>query len=255
MARTSYFILCGMNIITFLISMAIVAHVSYAWRLPIQLYGSSPSATFLKTPILILGISLLILSVMGLVALLCHLIFLHRIYLWVILFITISLLIFIIFSLLVTNKGPQGIGSSSREFRVNEFSSWMQTHLVGKNHWFDIKKYLLDYEVCDSFQRKLDALPAAILWEVVTSVELGCCKPPYSCGYKFKNISYWEVSNSGNESKEKDCNSWKNDKEILCYDCNSCKAGYLEEGVSPCKTTQKPIMTVIDLPVSLLDGV
>ncbi|KAJ9134938.1 hypothetical protein P3X46_032174 [Hevea brasiliensis] len=229
MARTSYFILCGMNIVTLFISMTIVAHVSNAWKLPMQIYGTGAYASFLQIPVLILGAALLILSVVGLIAFFCQLIFLQRVYLWIMLFIMITLLIFIIFSLLVTNKGPQEIASAGRQFRLDEFSSWMQTHLVGQNHWSGIKNCLLDSGVCDSFQKKLDALPAAVLWEVVNPVELGCCKPPYGCGYKFKNLSYWEVPNSGFQTKDKDCYSWGNDKETLCYNCTSCKAGYLDD--------------------------
>lgn len=55
----------------------------------------------------------------------------------------------------------------------------------------------------------------------------GCCKPPAYCGYELKNGTTWTVPKSGLRSKDHDCVTWSNDPRIMCYDCDSCKAGFL----------------------------
>lgn len=50
-------------------------------------------------------------------------------------------------------------------------------------------------------------------------VQSGCCKPPTSCNY--------EVATAA--AQEPDCYRWNNAPAILCYGCDSCKAGVLED--------------------------
>ncbi|MQM22401.1 hypothetical protein Taro_055452 [Colocasia esculenta] len=52
----------------------------------------------------------------------------------------------------------------------------------------------------------------------------GCCKPPTECNLSYEGPTKWSgTSNSSNP----DCTTWKNDQTLLCYDCQSCKAGVL----------------------------
>lgn len=55
-----------------------------------------------------------------------------------------------------------------------------------------------------------------IIW--CHNFQSGCCKPPSSCNYMGTTL----VQNP-------DCYLWRNDPNGLCYDCDSCKAGVLEE--------------------------
>lgn len=48
-------------------------------------------------------------------------------------------------------------------------------------------------------------------------MQSGCCKPPTACNYN--NIETME---------DPDCYRWNNAPAFLCYDCDSCKAGVLE---------------------------
>ena len=52
-------------------------------------------------------------------------------------------------------------------------------------------------------------------------MQSGCCKPPTSCTYG----TVMPMSTTQDE----DCYRWNNDATILCYGCNSCKAGVLEQ--------------------------
>ncbi|KAJ0704970.1 hypothetical protein HanPI659440_Chr14g0568451 [Helianthus annuus] len=46
----------------------------------------------------------------------------------------------------------------------------------------------------------------------------GCCKPPSACDYQAPMMT-----------QDPDCYKWNNDPNLLCYDCDSCKAGVLED--------------------------
>ncbi|URE31723.1 Tetraspanin family, partial [Musa troglodytarum] len=48
----------------------------------------------------------------------------------------------------------------------------------------------------------------------------GCCKPPTSCTY---------TAGIAVAAQDEDCYRWNNAADILCYDCDSCKAGVLEQ--------------------------
>lgn len=60
-----------------------------------------------------------------------------------------------------------------------------------------------------------------------SSLQYSCCQPPLHCGFANTNDTYWEVPKSGILSEDPDCQSWRNDLDQVCYDCNSCKAGYI----------------------------
>ena len=57
-------------------------------------------------------------------------------------------------------------------------------------------------------------------------LQSGCCKPPTECGYVYQNETVWNLG-SGLMGANADCTRWSNDQELLCYTCNSCKAGVL----------------------------
>lgn len=48
-------------------------------------------------------------------------------------------------------------------------------------------------------------------------MQSGCCKPPTSCNYGTTMMA-----------QDADCYKWNNAPEMLCYECDSCKAGVLE---------------------------
>ncbi|KAJ1418379.1 putative tetraspanin-6-like [Sesbania bispinosa] len=52
----------------------------------------------------------------------------------------------------------------------------------------------------------------------MTPIQSGCCKPPTACNYNVETIV----------TQDPDCYRWNNAPSLLCYDCDSCKAGVLE---------------------------
>lgn len=58
-------------------------------------------------------------------------------------------------------------------------------------------------------------------------IQSGCCKPPLECNFKYQNETFW-IKSSTSTSNNTDCNEWSNDPSVLCYNCQSCKAGVLD---------------------------
>lgn len=57
-------------------------------------------------------------------------------------------------------------------------------------------------------------------------VQSGCCKPSNDCGFQYVAPTNWTKTQT--TSTNPDCNTWSNDPNFLCYNCQSCKAGLLD---------------------------
>lgn len=55
----------------------------------------------------------------------------------------------------------------------------------------------------------------------------GCCKPPTVCGFTFVTATEWDKP-ANSSSTDSDCNAWNNTSTELCFECNSCRAGVLQ---------------------------
>ncbi|KAL3825227.1 hypothetical protein ACJIZ3_021256 [Penstemon smallii] len=63
------------------------------------------------------------------------------------------------------------------------------------------------------------------LYSVCVFILSGCCKPPMACGFNYSNPTTWIAPS--NITASVDCTIWNNDPTLLCYNCDSCKAGLL----------------------------
>jgi len=50
-------------------------------------------------------------------------------------------------------------------------------------------------------------------------MQSGCCKPPTTCNFNMETTLV---------DQDIDCYRWNNAPNLLCYECDSCKAGVLE---------------------------
>uniref|UniRef100_A0A803MXI9 Uncharacterized protein n=2 Tax=Chenopodium quinoa TaxID=63459 RepID=A0A803MXI9_CHEQI len=141
----------------------------------------------------------------------------------------IGWVIFTGFVFMVTNKGAgravSGVGFE--EYRVGDFNHWLQRNVVSTKNWVQIRSCLVDTKVCASLDRVYTNHGLDFLNKNLSPIQSSCCKPPTSCGFTPKNATYWEVPKTGPASSDSDCNAWSNNKDKLCYDCKSCKAGVL----------------------------
>lgn len=58
-------------------------------------------------------------------------------------------------------------------------------------------------------------------------LQSGCCKPPDSCGFTYVSPIVWNASSTSNYT-DSDCSVWSSDSSVLCYNCQSCKGGLLD---------------------------
>lgn len=58
-------------------------------------------------------------------------------------------------------------------------------------------------------------------------LQSGCCKPSTDCNFQYVSPTNW-TRNQTSSLTNPDCSTWSNDPNVLCYNCQSCKAGMLD---------------------------
>ncbi|CAN1329564.1 TET8 [Linum perenne] len=213
MFRLSNNLIGILNFITFLLSVPIIW--AGVW---LRNHGSSECERFLDTPIIVLGVFLLLVSIAGLVGACCKNSCLLWIYLVVVFLLIVLLFCFTIFAFIVTNRGAGKVLSNRgyKQYELGDYSNWLQKRVTSEKNWGKIRSCLIEGKVCSKFnQSYLDDTVEQLYTDWFQS---GCCKPSDECGYTFT------ATNSTNP----DCSSWENQPDVLCFNCNSCKAGLLD---------------------------
>ncbi|XVE54611.1 hypothetical protein DITRI_Ditri03aG0095700 [Diplodiscus trichospermus] len=199
-------------------------------------HGNTFCEEVLTDPLLILGVCLAVVSLLGLIGSLCKNNFFMFIYLAILFFSIPGLIGFTVFVFLVTNHGA-GKVLSERDLIINQrktadFSNWLQKHFVNDKNWNQIKSCLIDAKVCRSIgnnnNNNNDVRALVFFKKTLPAIQAGCCKPPTACGFHPTNETFWEVPKSGPASGDPDCLTWSNNEWTLCYDCNSCKGGVID---------------------------
>ncbi|CAH9087602.1 unnamed protein product, partial [Cuscuta europaea] len=215
MARLSNQLLRGLNIMTFLISITIL--ICGIW---LSRHQSTPAACdrLINKLLIVAGAFILVLSVMGFLGSTC---FSCLLWTYVILTSVIAVLFFCfaVFAFAVTNDGAAEAvsGKGFMEFRLGNYSGWLQKRV--EKHWYIFRSCIQQSLVC----RRLMNSSSAPLVDVNNHLKSGCCNPPSGCHI----IKYQNPTNSSVDITE--CRIWSNDQNILCYDCQSCKAGLIKE--------------------------
>jgi len=95
--------------------------------------------------VIALGVLLLVLSLTGLAGALC----LASCLLWLFLLILL-LFAFTVFAFVVTNRGAGWVvsGRGYKEYRLGDYSTWMQRRVEDSQNWAKIRSCLQDGEVC-----------------------------------------------------------------------------------------------------------
>ncbi|KAM1352790.1 hypothetical protein ACFX1X_032864 [Malus domestica] len=103
-----------------------------------------------------------------------------------------------------------------------------------------VKGVVLEFlpELFDTFRDEaymLTESEAAIFFPCLIE-KAGCCKPSDDCGFTYESPISW-TSNVTTVSSNPDCSAWQNDEKVLCFNCQSCKAGLLDNIKSNWKKT------------------
>ncbi|MBA0681094.1 hypothetical protein Goari_012752 [Gossypium aridum] len=97
--------------------------------------------------------------------------------------------------------------------------------------WNNLKGCIYDVHVCqDLAASSMPLKPSDFNKKKLSYVESGCCTPPEECHMRYVNATFWvkDDTSETDPSVNADCNAWKNDRDVLCYDCQSCKQGYVK---------------------------
>lgn len=136
-----------LNFITFLLSIPILgAGIWLSHR------ASTDCEKFLEKPVIALGVFLMVVSLMGLIGACCKVSWLLWIYLLVMFILIVLLFCFTIFAFVVTNKGAGEFlaGKGYKEYKLGDYSNWLQKRVSNTKNWNKIKSCLVDGKVCQS---------------------------------------------------------------------------------------------------------
>jgi len=140
-----------LNFITFLLSIPIL------WAgIWLKNKGTSECDKFFDTPVIILGVFLLLVSLAGLIGACCRVSWLLWAYLLVMFLLIVLLFCFTIFAFVVTNKGAGQVlsGKGYKEYKLGDYSNWLQKRVSNQKNWRKIKSCLIDAKVCSDFNQK-----------------------------------------------------------------------------------------------------
>ncbi|KAH7447088.1 hypothetical protein KP509_01G090700 [Ceratopteris richardii] len=225
MAKFSNVMLVILNAITLVISAAII--VGGIW---LATQEHNDCASLARWPVIGIGVFFLIVSLIGLIGSCdnnkCLLFF----YLFIIFLLILLLITVTVFGVIVTIKGADDAVSDKgiKEYRLGDYSTWLKRHVVEKPaYWDKIKSCLIRAKVCNNLQNKDKGISVSALYrENISPIQSGCCKPPTACNFTYVNATTW--INATTPNADVDCKSWNSTEDILCYDCQSCKAGVLQ---------------------------
>lgn len=179
--------------------------------------SSTTCESFLQKPLLVVGFIILIVSLAGFVGACFHVAWALWVYLVVMLFLIGTLMALTVFGFVVTSRGGGAAvaGRVYSEYHLDNYSPWLRKRIMDSHYWMTVKTCILGSKTC---AKVVLWTPSDYSTKDLSPIQSGCCKPPTSCNYASTMVA-----------QESDCYKWNNDPNILCYECDSCKAGVLED--------------------------
>ncbi|KAH7560976.1 hypothetical protein ACOSP7_016488 [Xanthoceras sorbifolium] len=226
--RASNHLIGLINFLTFLLSIPILG--GGIWLSTRA--NNTDCLKFLQWPLIVIGVSIMVVSLAGFAGACYRNSFLMRFYLFVMFFILAALIGFIIFAYAVTDKGSGRavMNRAYMEYHLEDYrGTWLEKRVSDDSYWAKISSCIRDSRTCAKMGRVVGGLPETadmFYLRKLNPIQSGCCKPPTECGFVYANETVWTA---GGElvGTNPDCTMWNNDQEQLCYQCNSCKAGIL----------------------------
>jgi len=103
----------------------------------------------------------------------------------------------------------------------------LQKRVNDGGNWNKIRSCLAESKVCSKLEAKLIDVPVNNFYnEHLTALQSGCCKHSDQCQFTYVSATNW--TKTAGTHQNPDCQIWDNAPEKLCFDCESCKAGLLD---------------------------
>lgn len=150
MVRVSNNLVGILNFVTFLLAIPILA--GGIW---LSNRASTDCERFLERPVIALGVFLMVVSLAGIVGACCRVSCLLWLYLLVMFILIVLVFCFTVFAFVVTNKGAGEVvsGRGYKEYRLGDYSNWLQKRVNSDKNWARIRSCLQDSNVCRSMQQ------------------------------------------------------------------------------------------------------
>ncbi|XAR72096.1 hypothetical protein NMG60_11018614 [Bertholletia excelsa] len=216
MYRFSNAVIGFLNLFTLLASIPVIGAGLWMAR------SSTTCESFLQTPLLVIGFIILIVSLAGFIGACFHVAWALWVYLAVMLVLIAALMALTLFGFIVTGAGggQEVPGRVYKDYHLDSYSGWLRNRIEDPQYWQTIRSCIVGSKTCakiaywtptDYFQRDM------------SPIQSGCCKPPSSC-----NMVMPVAAEETLVGQDEDCFRYNTDPSMLCYECDSCKAGVLE---------------------------
>ncbi|CAN0879234.1 TET7 [Linum grandiflorum] len=217
MACITKYLLGTLNIITFLISLLMFISITF------MNHPHSQCDRSLQTPLVVITLFLTLVSLAGFLGICCRIRCLFLLYLSALLVLILVTVGFYVFAFVVSSigHGRDVPGRAYKEYFLEDYTVWLRNRVSSRGKWSGIRSCLVESEACPVFNRSYGRYSVSEFYKARQS---GCCKPPSECGFTYINPTNWTDTSAG---RNQDCVIWNNDPSVLCYDCNSCKAAFL----------------------------
>ncbi|KAL6624388.1 hypothetical protein ACP70R_031709 [Stipagrostis hirtigluma subsp. patula] len=160
-------------------------------------------------------------------------------------FVLLALLASVVFGLVAVG-GIDATAIEVREYNLSDYSGWLRGRVADPQYWATISACLRGKNACHGMDDLVQDPKTGIfvprpawygkMWTsdddlTISPVQSGCCKPPSSCGFTYVNGTTWTPTPPGAPATgtDVDCSRWSNDQQALCFQCDSCKAGVLDD--------------------------
>ncbi|XP_077237035.1 tetraspanin-3-like [Tasmannia lanceolata] len=227
MLRASNGLIGFINFVTFLLSIPIFGGGIWLSSRATQ----TDCMRFLQWPLIVIGASILVISLMGFAGSCYRISWLLWLYLFAMFFVIATLFALVVFAYAVTAKGSGQpvLNRSYLDYSLSDYSGWLKDRVSDHYYWAKISSCLRAAKSCRNMGRYVGGVPESadmFYLRHLSPTESGCCKPPTSCEFIYVNETVW-TSGGGMLAGDPDCVRWSNDQDQLCYSCDSCKAGVL----------------------------
>lgn len=116
---------------------------------------------FLQWPLIVIGVSIMVVSLAGFAGACYRNTFLMYLYLWTMFLIIATLIGFIIFAYAVTDKGS-GRAVLNRvypDYYLEDYDGWLEERVASESYWGKISSCIRDSKVCGKMRRYVGGVP------------------------------------------------------------------------------------------------